>query len=173
MSWKPFTTDDVKAQFTSDEIAAIALQQGTGSGPISNIEGVTAAVVAEVRDYIRSGGFDLDEDEATIPSGLFNDAIAICRWRLLISLPKTPTLETDVRERAFNAAMAKLVRISNQDFAVEPPNPDTIARAGLWNSENKIVMRTHPVTRMLWPAGITPYANPDAPPDIPPDPLPQ
>jgi hypothetical protein len=173
MSWQAITTDDVKAQFTSDEIAAIAVQQGTGSGPISNIDGVLKAVVAEVRDYIRSGGFALDDDEATIPIGLFNDAIAICRWRLLISLPKTPTLETDVRERAFNETMAKLMRISNQDFAVEPPVPDTIARAGTWNSENKIIMRTHPVVRPFWPAGVTPYANPDAPQDIPPDPLPQ
>jgi hypothetical protein len=166
MSWQTITIADVTKQFTTDEIASIATQQGTGSGPINNIDGVLAAVVAEVRDYIRSGGFALDDDESTIPRGLFNDAIAICRWRLAVSLPKQSEMQSAVREKAFDAAMEKLTKISEQDFAVEPPQPDTIARAGLWNSENKIIMRTHPVVRPSWPAGVTPYANPDAPDDL-------
>jgi hypothetical protein len=168
MSWETITTDDVLAQFTYDETNSIATQQGSGSGPIQNLDGILSAVVAEVRDYIRSGDYDLDDDETTIPEGLFNDAIAICRWRALISLPKTPEMQSDVRKAAFDDAMAKLNRISESDFGVEPPTGiDAVTIAGNWNSDNKIAMRTHPVARPLWPAGTTPYANPDAPGDIP------
>ena len=42
-------------------------------------------------------------------------------------------------------------------------------QAGMWNSENKLIMRTHPVIKP-GPQRADDYANPDAPQDAEPTP---
>jgi hypothetical protein len=57
-----------------------------------------------------------------------------------------------------------------QQFNVEPPIPPASnLQAGCWNSENKLIMRTHPVVKP-GPQGTNAYANPDAPDDAIPTP---
>jgi len=168
--WEVLTSEDVLSEFTVAEAGAIRSLQGSGSGsglPFGNIDAITIRVIDEVRGYVIAGGYTVDDDPRTVPISLFNDAIAIARWRLLIATPSFKQLQTDERKEAFDLALKKLLLIAQQQFAVEPPTPDANPRGGNWNSENKLVMRTHPVPRpgsQFTPQENT-YANPDAPAD--------
>ncbi len=185
MSWEVLHTEDVLSEFTVAENSAIRnLLGGSGSGsasgsgsgpPFWNLDLVTVRVIDEVRGYIISGGYEVDPIlDNTIPLGLFEDAIAIARWRILISTPLLKQLQTEERQRAFEDALKKLALIAQQKFSVEPPTPDTFPRTGMWNSENKLIMRTHPIPTPAtqWTPQINTYANPDAPQDREPTPPP-
>ena len=171
MSWEVFTTEDVLNQFTVAEASAIRSLQGSGSGsgrPFLNLDEKVAHIIDEVRGYIIAGSYDVDPIlDNTLPAGLFEDAIAIARWRLLIAAPAFKQLQTDERKEAFELALKKLALIAEQKFSVEPPTPDANPRSGNWNAENKLIMRTHPVPTpgtQFTPQTNT-YANPDAPAD--------
>ena len=144
MSWKTPTPDDVLSEFTPQEVDAVKKIQGA-----SNLPGILTRVIAEIRDYIRAGGYQLDlTDETTLPLGLHNDAITLARWRMLIALPQLKTLQSEGRKEATDRAEKRLVLIAQQNYAVEPPDATAgSAKIGSWNSENKIIMRTHPVPR--------------------------
>jgi|SRR5438477_2541506 len=171
MSWEILTTEDVLSQFTMAEAAAIRQLQGSGTGsgfPFANIDMKVAHVVDEVRGFIIAGGYAVDLIlDTTIPLGLFEDAIAIARWRLLIATPSFRQLQTEERRLAFDEAMKKMFLIAAQKFYIEPPIPDINPRTGNWNSENKVIMRTHPIPRpgTQFTPQINTYANPDAPTD--------
>ncbi len=174
MGWEVLTTEDVLNQFTIQEAAAIRTLQGSGSGsgaPFLNLDEKTAHIIDEVRSYIIAGGYAVDQVfDNTIPIGLFEDAISIARWRYLISVPSLKQLQTEERRLAFDAALKKLMAIAEQKFFVEPPIPDINPRTGNWNSENKLIMRTHPIPKpssQFQPQTDT-YANPDAPSDAEP-----
>lgn len=155
MSWQIPTADDVLSEFTPTENAAISTLMGSGSlDSTAKLSAVLTRVIAEVRAYIMSGDYALDDDPLTIPLGLFNDAIAIARWRFLVSVPALKQLQTDERKDAYKDALTKLALIAKGEFAVEPPVPPTTPLNGNWNSEQKLIMRTH-----------ADYANADAPAD--------
>ena len=172
MTWAVLTTEDVLNQFTVAEASAIRSLQGSGSGsgqPFENIDAKVIHVIDEVRGYIAAGGYALDEtsDPRTIPLSLFEDAISIVRWRYLISVPRFQQLQTEERRLAFEEAIKKLLLIAQQKFNIVPPTPSTLFTEGMWNSENKIIMRSHPIPRpgaQFMPQTNT-YANPSAPND--------
>ncbi len=172
MSWEVLTTEDVLVEFTVAEATSLRNLQGSGSGsgaPFYNIDAIVVNVIDEVRGYITSGGYAVDAIfDNTIPTGLFNDAIAIARWRVLIAVPMLKQLQTEERKLAYEAALKKLQLIAEQKFVPEPPIPDPVNRAGNWNSENKLLMRTHPVPRPAsqFTPQINTYANPVAPADL-------
>jgi hypothetical protein len=171
MAWEILTTEDVLAEFTIAEASAIRSVMGSGSGsglPFLNIDVKVAHVIDEVRGFIAAGSYPLDPIlDNTIPLSLFEDAIAIARWRLLIVLPSLKQLQTPERQAAFDEAMKKMYLISSQQWGVEPPTPDTNPKTGQWNSENKLIMRTHPIPRPAtqFTPQINTYANPTAPAD--------
>ena len=172
MAWVAFTTAHVLSEFTPNEAASIRNLQGSGSGPgYVNIDVITARTVDEVRGFILAGDYAIDDtNNNTLPKGLFADAIAIARWRTLIAAPQLKQLQTAERQKAYEDALAKLNKIADQQFNVEPPIPPTTnLQAGCWNSENKLIMRTHPVIRP-GPQGTDDYANPGAPQDAEPTP---
>jgi len=171
MSWEVLTSEDVLSEFTVAEASSIRSLQGSGSGsglPFGNIDVIVATAIDEVRGYIIAGGYPLPASpDNALPAGLFADAIAIARWRLLIATPSFKQLQTDERKEAFELALKKLALISQQQFAIEPPTPDVNPRSGNWNAENKLIMRTHPIPTPA--TQFTPqtdaYANPGAPAD--------
>ena len=132
MSWQAPQPGDIATEFTPQEAAAIQAQQG-----MANLPAILGRVVAEIRDYIRSGGYDLDPNPANIPLGLYNDAIDLTRWRLLISLPSLKAMQTETRQKAAENALAKLKLICEQRYAPEPPVAGSEDRGGNWNSENR------------------------------------
>jgi len=176
MAWEILTTEDVLSEFTLAEAAAIRTLQGSGSGsglPFANIDLIVAHSIDEVRGFITAGGYTVDPIvDNSIPVGLFADAIAIARWRLLIATPSFRQLQTEERRLAFEEAIKKMLLIAAQKFSVEPPVPDLNPRTGNWNSENKLIMRTHPVPTpgTQFTPQIDTYANPDAPADREPTP---
>jgi hypothetical protein len=172
MAWVILTTDDVLSEFTPNEAATLRNLQGSGSGPgYANIDVITARTIDEVRGYIMAGDYAIDDaNDDTLPKGLFADAIAIARWRVLISAPQLRQLQTEERRKAYEDALKKLGLVADQKFNVEPPEPPTSdLTAGCWNSENKMLMRTHPVPRP-GAQGADDYANPEAPADAEPTP---
>src|SRR4030095_12148697 len=114
MPWITLTTDDVLSEFTPNEAATLRNLQGSGSGPgYVNVDVLTARTIDEVRGFIMAGGYAVDETaEDTLPKGLFADAIAIARWRVLISAPQLKQLQTEERKKAFDDALAKLNKIA-------------------------------------------------------------
>ncbi len=169
MSWAVLNTEDVLSEFTIQEAAALRTLQGSGSGsglPFANIDTIVAHVIDAVRGFIIAGGYAVDPAfDNTLPLGLFQDAIAIARWRVLIATPLLKQLQTEDRRLACLEALKKLELIAQQKFAPEPIPGDTTLRGGNWNAENKLIMRTHPIP----PPGsqFTPqlntYANPTPP----------
>ena len=170
MSWETIIDADVIDQFTEAEAAVIQAVQG---GASSKLPGIVSMTIAQVRDDIRSGGYALDATNSeTIPSGLHHDAIAICRWKLLITLPANEEIQTKDRKAENDAALAKLMRISKGQYSVEPPpgapggsGGSAANTAGNWNSENKFLGRANPVPRP-GPTTAGRYANDGAPGDV-------
>jgi hypothetical protein len=167
MSWTAPTVADVLSEFTPAEKLAVESIQGDVTA--ANLTAILARVVAEIRDYIRSGGYALDATATTLPLGLHNDCISIARWRYVNSVPALGKLRSDDRKKSNDDAMEKMGKIAAQKFAVEPPTSATGsgARSGNWNTENKVVGRAHPVPRPgnQFQGGAGRYANPDAPED--------
>jgi hypothetical protein len=171
MAWQIPKATDVMNEFTPSERDTITKICGNDPDVNANVQltNILAFVVDEIRDYIRSGGYQVDPDsEDTIPKGLFNDAISIARWRFLVSAPQFKQLQTDERKQLYTDAVAKLDKIAATNYVPDPVDDTVVNRAGMWNSENKLIMRTHPVpspgTQFTPQQGA--YANPDAPQDI-------
>ncbi len=169
MSWAVLNTEDVLSEFTLQEAAALRTLQGSGSGsglPFTNIDTIVAHVIDAVRGFIIAGGYAVDPAfDNTLPLGLFQDAIAIARWRVLIATPLLKQLQTEDRRQACEDALKKLGLIAEQKFAPEPIPGDTTARGGNWNSENKLIMRNHPIPRpgAQFTPQLNAYANPTPP----------
>jgi hypothetical protein len=137
--------------------------------PLDDTAGLLKRCVEIVRDAIRAGGYALGSD-GTIPSGLEQDCYAFFIWRFLISTPKNEKMQTAERKQAAMDAQDKLKQIAQQKWAVEPPVDSGTTPANRWNSENKLIPRTHPVpppASQFPPSSIPnrPYSNPDAPED--------
>lgn len=115
--WITPTTADVTSEFTERELAVIQSVQGALT---SNLDAILGRVVDEVRDNIRSGGTTLDTTTTTIPRGLAGDAIAIVRWRLLISMPQFKSLQSEARKDENDRAIEKQKLIAIGKFKVEP-----------------------------------------------------
>jgi hypothetical protein len=166
MAWITPTSDDVLSEFTPTEqetINSLVADDTMGT--------IVSRSVMEVRDFIRSGDYGLDADPTKIPGGLVNDLISIARWRFLISVPQFKQLQTDERKALYTDALAKLNLIAAQKFGPEPPSGPNIPLppgSAMWNSENKLLMRTHPVPQpgTQTQGASTDYANPNAPPDV-------
>lgn len=171
-NWVTPISSDVLSEFTTAEVATINNLLGGGSLITSRLDQILIRTVAEIRDYIRSGRYDVDISENTVPLSLVTDAIAISRWRFLLSVPLLKQLQTEDRKDAMTRGMDKLKAIGRQEFVPESPVESLVASAGMWNSENKLIMRTHPVTppSTQFQQGLQnqqPYANPQAPSDAP------
>ncbi len=165
MAWNVLTSQDVLDEMSPGEVATIkAIQEAADLLPR-----FVQRAVNECRGAIAAGSYPLGPD-ATVPDGLHSDVIAIARWRWLISLPQLSKMQTKEREQAFKDAQAKLKQITQQDYAPESPADGSSPKSGNWNSENKLLPRTHPVPPPATQFQSTsdaahPYANPDGPKD--------
>lgn len=172
MAWYTPTEDDVLSEFTPAEVATINNLLGGGSIVTTKLGAILRRTIAEIRGYIRSGAYEVDQaSSTTIPVSMITDAIAITRWRFLIAAPQLKQLQTEERKDSMLSSLQKLLAVAAQDYTPDSPIPETLFKSGSWNSEIKIIMRTHPVpppsTQFQTQPGIPPYANPNAPPDAP------
>lgn len=145
MAWTAPTADDVLSELTPAEAAKLQAILG-GSTPEEKLAPILGRVVLEIQGDIKSGGYACDADPTKVPPGLLGAAVAIARWRFLITLPGAGAqLATDARKDANAAAMARMALVAQQKWSPEPPTAPANPSSGNWNSENKLIMRTHPV----------------------------
>lgn len=162
--WNPITANDVQSEVQPDEAAALALIQNSGSV----LPGILANAIALLIDSIRAGNYAYLTD-GTVPDGQRADLIAIARYRWFASLPQT-SLASDARKKSHDDALDNFKRIAEGKRSVEPPTAGANPSSGQWQSENKLIMRAHPVpdsASQFQSTDITqpPYANPNGPQD--------
>jgi hypothetical protein len=156
MSWRTLTAEDVLEELAPQEAAMMRNIAGNKAASI------VSRAIGEMRGAIAGGGYGLG-DEGSVPDGLRSDTIAVARWRWLVAFPVLAKMQTKERQSAYNDARQRMELISQQKFAPEPPTPGTHVGGGSWNSENKLVMRTHPVPRPSAQRSTTDgYANADS-----------
>jgi hypothetical protein len=160
MSWQQITIDNVR--LSAQEKAAMQAIQGSGDVGTE----VLATVVGEFRGCCQAGGFPVGE-EGTVADSARVHVINRARWLWLCEFPKLAALQTKDRKDLNDAAEAYFQRVAQREQNVEPPD-GAVASTGNWNSENKILMRTHPVPRPGLPGQTNAennYANPEGPTD--------
>ena len=131
MAWiTPSAQNAFSQRFTAAERASLtALSGGDSSNDLLD------GVVAEMRDVIRSGNYPLDQD-GTLPSGLEQDCYSIFVWRFVTLASKNAALQTDARQKSYDAAIAKLKEIANSRYSIESPTgasaPASASGSGCW-----------------------------------------
>jgi len=173
MSWITLTTNEILSEMAPLEVAALQGIQGSDN----LLAALLDKAVAEARGAIRAGEYRVGP-EGTIPSQIAADVVAIARWRWLISFPQLTRLQTKERKDAFTGARETLKDIARQKLKIEPPTVEHEGHgpehqrpqpaSGQWNSENKLLNRTHPVPtpQAQWPVPegtMPPWANPEMP----------
>lgn len=163
-NWTAITADDLKA---AGHGAIVDRARTLAVGGVDPVDDAIANAVARVRRAV-SAGNPLDADATLVPGSLKAVTVRMVLYALCerIGLP----LSDDQKETR-KADNSDLLRIADRKVIVEVPDDPAETTAGpsrgMWNSENKLVMRTHPVPK---PSAqrteiANDYANPDAPED--------
>ena len=162
--WTAIIADDLKA---AGHGAIIDRAQTLAVGSVDPIADAIENAVAEVRNAVRAGN-RLDTDDAKIPRSLKRLAVRSVLYALMQRIGLA--LSDDQKEEA-RRDEKRLKQLFDRKEQVEPAD-DADAEAGPvnpgnWNSENKLVMRTHPVPRprTQFDPQTNAYANPEAPED--------
>lgn len=165
MAWTTITLDDLKA---SGLAWVVEKAQDVSTGAVDPAEAEIANAVARVRRSVASGN-PLDTNPAKVPESLKGLTVRLALFALMERL--WIPLSDDQRDTRKNDN-SDLLRIADRKVLLEAPDdPMTTSpvpqNIGTWNSENKIVGRTHPVPRpgVQRPGDAGRYANPDAPED--------
>ena len=165
MNWTTITADELKGSgmgFVVDKA------QTASVGGVDPVAEEIANAVARVRRAVASGN-PLDADPDKVPKSLKGLTVRMALYALMerIRMP----LSEDQRDTR-KSDNSDLLRIADRKVLVEAPddlleNNPVPQNLGSWNSENKIIPRTHPLPRpgLQRPASAGKYANPDAPED--------
>ena len=164
-NWITITPDHLKA---AGHGAIVDRAQTLATGGVDPVSYAISASVARVRRAVEAVN-DLDTDVTKVPNSLEALTVRLALYALAerIGLPLS---EDQRKSRDLDAE--DLAELSRRKIRVEPPdNIDSSAtpqNRGNWDSEPKLIMRTHPVPppTTQFPPGSG-YANPDAPADAP------
>jgi len=159
MPWRKITTNDCK--FTPAELATLNNIQGGADGLAKRL----ADVVGEFIGSMNAAGYPTVAD-GRVPDQLRGHILARTQWLFLTDFPALKSMQTDGRKKAAEDAEKLLEKIAQREAgAIESPFPPA-AKTGNWNSEPRLVMRTHPIPNPSQQTGTgDKYANPDAPGD--------
>ena len=125
MSWNAIAASDVQNEILPDEVAMLNTIQGANT----QLATILTKTVNKVRAQILVGGNQLDA-AGTVPDQLWQEVIAMARWRWFTSLPNTD-LCSDRRKEQYEAATETMQDIaagkdkSGRAVKVELPNPAT------------------------------------------------
>lgn len=162
MPWITVTDEDVLPKVSKERIQIAAVK---GRDDLSD---TVQEITETFRAAIAARGFELGAD-GTIPSGLAHHVQAMALWHFLTQgVPANDKVQTDARKQADDEARKVIDAIYAGQVAIEAVNASAIGRAGCWNSENKLVMRAHPVpppATQFQTSATRRYANPNAPAD--------
>ncbi len=109
-TWSQLTTDDVLAEMVPAEKAMLTKLRGG----LDQLADIVQRAIDQVRKSYRDGGRTLDSAEGTIPDGEKPRAIAIARWKLLISFPALKAFQTADRKSASEAAESYLMEVATR-----------------------------------------------------------
>lgn len=127
MDWITFTDADVLKEFTPGEKSTLNNIQGA----TGNLADIVTDVIAEFRQSISDAGTDITgAASGTIPAGFRSKAVALARWRWLISIPQAKSMQTPERKASAEAAEELLKDIATGDRPVAPPDATTGGIAG-------------------------------------------
>jgi hypothetical protein len=129
--WSALTVQEVLNQFNDSEVSAYESAQGDAQGV--SLADIVAKVMDQVADAYAKGGQLIDATtglapaSGTIPPGEKNRAIAIARWKYLLSIPTGKGL---AENRADEAKRAEdyLNQIARRE--IRAPGGVAIARPG-------------------------------------------
>jgi hypothetical protein len=161
--WVAIFEDDLKAAAHGDLIDAA---RTTAAGAVDPVQDAVESAVARVRRAVAAGN-PLDTDTAKVPRSLKAVTVRIAIFALMERIGQP--LSEDQRNTSRDD-ISDLKRIADRSILVEAPDVTDAASApknlGTWNSEPKLIGRTHPVPLpgRQYPAPGA-YANPDAPED--------
>lgn len=117
-NWNIFTEADVLKEFTPGERATLNNIQGATNG----LPDICTDVIAEFRQAISDAGTDISGATAgTIPAGFKAKAVALARWRWLISIPQAKSMQTPERKDAAEKAEELIKDIASSDRKVAAP----------------------------------------------------
>lgn len=159
MSWRALSIEQVRLS-PEEKRAMQTIQRSEDIGAE-----ILASVVREFVGTMQASGYPVATDD-TIPDAVRIHVINRTRWLWLCEFPSLAQWQTEAREKLNTEAQEILRLISQRAFNVEAPT-DASTPSANWNSENKLLMRTHPAPRpgVQNQAATNQYANPDGPED--------
>ncbi len=165
MPWLTPTDDEVLSKDSKERASIVAIKNK------DDLPDILVEVVAEFRDAIAGRENLLDATDNTIPAGLAKYVRDLALWIFITrGVPKNEGIQTKERGDAAKKAEDVLEGIRNGTVSIEPPTGWAPTTAKNWDSENRIIMRTHPVPpppqQSSPPTGGRPYANPDGDGDV-------
>jgi hypothetical protein len=120
MSWRLITESDLKTAISADELDT--LRAALGAQSEDTIAATIALQAAEIRDYISSGGSDLDATAYTLPEGLIARAVQILIVRLSTRAGGILPDPKGLRAKAADAADKFFIeRVATGKAAIETP----------------------------------------------------
>ena len=162
MAWRTVAITDCK--LTPVEQAVLnSIQGGTGG-----LQTRLTDTVAEFIGAMTAAGYNVKTD-GSVPDQLRGHILARCLWLFLTDFAQLKSMMTDGRRDTANKAEEMLQKIASRTAgAIEDPS-GTAASSANWNSENKLILRTHPIppaSTQTPPVQPYPgYSNPNAPAD--------
>jgi hypothetical protein len=163
-NWTAITADDLKAAGYGTIVDVAQTRAVGGTDPV--VFAISSAV-ARVRRSVQAANA-LDVDPTKVPNSLEALTVRLALYALCERIGQPLTDDQRDTKRNDNS---DLMRIADRKVRVEPAdNPDANAgpvNPGMWNSERKLIMRTHPTPApgVQFPSDDSGYANPDAPTD--------
>ena len=149
-AWVTLTPNDVLAGLTATERTDFATASVDPEVP-DRLEALLADLTAEIRGYIVTWAANpLSADSGKIPPSFRARAVAIARWRLLVSVPDYDP--GDARKLEYEAAEAFFRKVAEGKIRPEPaddavtnpvppeaqfPTPVIKSRRRLWTRESQ------------------------------------
>lgn len=136
-AWVTLTENDVLAGLTALEREDFATASVDPAVP-DRLPALLADLTAEIRGYIATWSQNsLSADPAKIPPSFRARAVAIARWRLLVSVPDydpgdARKLEYEAAERFFRSVAEGKIRPEKADDAVQPDVPSEQPSSVQW-----------------------------------------
>lgn len=158
MAWRKLSNADCK--FTPSELQRLNNIQGGNDGLAKRLQDVIGefigAMTAAKYDFVTDG---------SVPDQLRGHILARTTVLFLDDFAELKAMKTDSRVKAGDKAEEVLEKIAQRQFgAIESPLPPP-DKQGNWNSEPRLVMRTHPIPPASQQSTGN-YANTEAPADL-------
>lgn len=166
MAWRAILTENIQGRLTASERAMLAAASGVE-------ERLQERLTDSIRKFIggmSAAGYEVNLDDS-VPDQLRNHIMSDAVWEWLKDFPQLKAFQTEQRKQAAADSEKAYERIITREYgAIESPEGSDIT-TGNWNSENKLIMRTHPTTAPFRQFAVNQfsepdYANPNAPDDV-------